>query len=109
MTAWIWRTCNTEVTRGAGEILVTATGMETEVGHISGLLQTTKIEETPLTKQLNKLTNQIVIIALVALFLYLAHRLFPQWPDGELALAGRCRVRHRLHPHRACLRSSPIS
>ena len=61
----------TEVTRGAGEILVTATGMETEVGHISDLLQTTKIEETPLTKQLNKLTNQIVIIALVALFLYL--------------------------------------
>jgi P-type Ca2+ transporter type 2C len=62
---------NTEVTRGAGEILVTATGMETEVGHISGLLQTTKIEQTPLTKQLNRLTNQIVIIALVALFLYL--------------------------------------
>jgi Ca2+-transporting ATPase len=62
---------NTEVTRGAGEILVIATGMETEVGHISGLLQTTKIEETPLTKQLNRLTNQIVIIALVALFLYL--------------------------------------
>ncbi len=61
----------TEVTRGAGEILVTATGMSTEVGHISDLLQTTKIEETPLTKQLNKLTNQIVIIALVALFLYL--------------------------------------
>ena len=61
----------TEVTRGAGEILVTATGMQTEVGHISDLLQTTKIEETPLTKQLNKLTNQIVIIALVALFLYL--------------------------------------
>jgi P-type Ca2+ transporter type 2C len=62
---------NTEVTRGAGEILVTATGMSTEVGHISGLLQTTKIEQTPLTKQLNRLTNQIVIIALVALFLYL--------------------------------------
>jgi len=61
----------TEVTRGAGEMLVTATGMSTEVGHISDLLQTTKIEETPLTKQLNKLTNQIVIIALVALFLYL--------------------------------------
>ena len=56
---------------GLAEILVTATGMSTEVGHISDLLQTTKIEETPLTKQLNKLTNQIVIIALVALFLYL--------------------------------------
>jgi P-type Ca2+ transporter type 2C len=63
---------NTEVTRGAGDILVTATGMATEVGHISGMLQTTAIEETPLTKQLNTLTNQIVIIAGVSLALSLA-------------------------------------
>jgi len=63
---------NTEVTRGAGGILVTATGMATEVGHISGMLETTKIEQTPLTKQLNTLTNQIVIIALVALVVYIA-------------------------------------
>ncbi|HEX6552118.1 MAG TPA: HAD-IC family P-type ATPase [Ktedonobacteraceae bacterium] len=63
---------NTAVTRGAGDVLVTATGMATEVGHISGMLQTTKLEQTPLTKQLNKLTNQIVIIALVALILSLA-------------------------------------
>src|SRR6516165_6565839 len=62
---------NTQVTRGAADILVTATGMATEVGHISGLLQSTKLEPTPLTKQLNTLTNQIVIIALAALFLYL--------------------------------------
>ena len=27
---------NTNVTRGSGEMLVTATGMSTEVGHISG-------------------------------------------------------------------------
>src|SRR4029453_4138097 len=31
---------NTNVTRGTGEFLVTATGMATEVGHISGMLQT---------------------------------------------------------------------
>src|SRR4029077_17318645 len=30
---------NTNVTRGTAEILVTATGMATEVGHISGMLQ----------------------------------------------------------------------
>jgi Ca2+-transporting ATPase len=58
---------NTNVTRGSGELLVTATGMSTEVGHISGLLQATKLEETPLTKQLNVLTGQIVTIAGVAL------------------------------------------
>ncbi len=58
---------NTQVTRGAGTLLVTSTGMNTEVGHISGMLAQTTAEETPLTKQLNSLTNQILIIAGVAL------------------------------------------
>jgi P-type Ca2+ transporter type 2C len=58
---------NTEVTRGAGEILVTATGMSTEVGHISGMLQSEAVEKTPLTKQLDVLTNQILVISTVAL------------------------------------------
>jgi P-type Ca2+ transporter type 2C len=80
---------NTQVTRGAGEILVTATGMETEVGHISGILQTTKIEETPLTKQLNMLTRQIVAIALVALIFYIAIGYFRNGQSvNSLLLAG---------------------
>ena len=54
---------NTQVTRGAGTIVVTSTGMGTEVGHISDMLQAQTAEETPLTKQLNTLTNQILIIA----------------------------------------------
>src|SRR4051794_29859712 len=58
---------NTQVTRGAATFLVTSTGMETEVGHISGMLAQTTAEETPLTKQLNGLTNQILLIAGVAL------------------------------------------
>src|SRR6476659_3304882 len=51
---------NCQVTRGAGTILVTTTGMATEVGHISGMLQTTGVEKTPLTKQ-------ILVIAGIAL------------------------------------------
>jgi len=58
---------NTNVTRGAGELLITATGMTTEVGHISGMLQGEKATTTPLTRQLAKLTDQILIIAGVAL------------------------------------------
>jgi Ca2+-transporting ATPase len=58
---------NTNVTRGTAEILVTATGMSTEVGHISGMLQATELEKTPLTVQLDALTKQIIIIAMVAL------------------------------------------
>ena len=58
---------NTNVTRGTAELLVTATGMSTEVGHISGMLQETEIEKTPLTIQLDALTKQIIVIAMVAL------------------------------------------
>jgi P-type Ca2+ transporter type 2C len=46
--------------------------MSTEVGHISGMLQQTKDEVTPLTRQLNALTNQILVIAGVALLISLA-------------------------------------
>jgi Ca2+-transporting ATPase len=58
---------NTQVTRGAATYVVTTTGMSTEVGHISGMLQSTTADVTPLTKQLNALTNQILLIAGVAL------------------------------------------
>jgi P-type Ca2+ transporter type 2C len=54
---------NTSVTRGTGEFVVTATGMATEVGHISHMLQTAEESETPLTRQLTKLTSQILVIA----------------------------------------------
>jgi P-type Ca2+ transporter type 2C len=80
---------NTEVTRGAADILVIATGMATEVGHISGMLQSTGIEATPLTKQLNILTRQIVAIALVALIFYIAIGYFKNGQTvNSLLLAG---------------------
>jgi P-type Ca2+ transporter type 2C len=58
---------NTNVTRGAGEFVVTSTGMATEVGHISGMLQAEKAARSPLTRQLDKLTRQIFLIAGCAL------------------------------------------
>jgi Ca2+-transporting ATPase len=58
---------NTNVTRGSGTIVVTSTGMATEVGHISKMLQTAKGEATPLTIQLDRLTGQILVIAGFAL------------------------------------------
>src|SRR5512134_2088078 len=67
------RTCmaymNTSVTRGRGEMVVTATGMETEIGHIANLLATTEAEKTPLQKQLDGLSKIIAIIAGLALVL----------------------------------------
>ena len=54
---------NTNVTRGAGSYVVTSTGMATEVGHISNMLQGEEDADTPLTVQLKRLTNQILFIA----------------------------------------------
>jgi Ca2+-transporting ATPase len=58
---------NTNVTRGTGEFIVTATAMATEVGHISGMLQAQDESKSPLTVQLEKLTKQLVTIAALAL------------------------------------------
>jgi P-type Ca2+ transporter type 2C len=67
------RTCmaymNTSVTRGRGEFVITATGMETEIGHIAGMLAATESEKTPLQKQLDALSKIIASIAAVALVL----------------------------------------
>src|SRR5258708_6604592 len=54
---------NTNATRGTGTFVVTSTGMATEVGHISHMLQSAQEQETPLTKQLQKLTSQILVIS----------------------------------------------
>jgi Ca2+-transporting ATPase len=60
---------NSQVTRGRGEMVVTATGMATEVGHISGMLTSVEQEKTPLTKQLDQLTVLITLMAAGALAL----------------------------------------
>jgi P-type Ca2+ transporter type 2C len=74
---------NTNVTRGAGEFVVTATGMATEVGHISGLLAGESAVKTPLTRQMDRLTRQILVIAGLALIASMALNL----SRGETFLA----------------------
>jgi Ca2+-transporting ATPase len=66
---------NTNVTRGSATIVVTATGMASQVGQISGLLHVQKETKTPLTRQLDVLTHQILTIAGVALVASLAMNL----------------------------------
>ena len=58
---------NTSVTRGRGEIIVTATGMGTEIGHIADMLANTETSKTPLQRQLDSLSKIIASIAAVAL------------------------------------------
>jgi Ca2+-transporting ATPase len=55
----------TVVTRGSGEALVVATGMQSELGKISQLVQEAKEEITPLEKRLNRLGQGLVWVTLV--------------------------------------------
>ena len=67
------RTCmafmNTSVTRGRGEVIVTATGMQTQLGNIARMLAQTEVSKTPLQKQLDSLSKIIASIAAAALVL----------------------------------------
>jgi len=53
-------------------MVVTATGMGTEIGHIADLLAKTEADKTPLQKQLDDLSKIIATIAGIALLLVIA-------------------------------------
>lgn len=53
------------VTYGRGEGVVVAIGMDTEMGKIAGIIQSTQEGETPLQKRLSKLSQILSIIVLV--------------------------------------------
>jgi len=55
----------TAITRGAGEGVVIATGMDTELGHISSLVEEAEEEVTPLEKRLEQLGRRLIWVTLV--------------------------------------------
>jgi Ca2+-transporting ATPase len=68
---------HTPVTHGSAVMIVTATGSDTQVGKIAGMLASTAREQTPLTKQLNTLTLWIAAAAgftMVVMFVLGAQR-----------------------------------
>jgi P-type Ca2+ transporter type 2C len=79
---------NSTVTRGRGEMAITATGMNTEVGHISGMLSQVQQEKTPLTRQLDQLTILITIMAAAALVFVIVIGLLRGEDFDELFLIG---------------------
>ena len=56
---------NTEVTRGRATMVVTATGMRTEVGAIAALIGEVKAERTPLQRRIDQLAKQLTVVALI--------------------------------------------
>jgi P-type Ca2+ transporter type 2C len=55
----------TEVVQGRGTVLVTETGMRTELGKIATAIQSVEVEPTPLQKRMNQLGNVLVMGALI--------------------------------------------
>ena len=91
---------NTSVTRGRGEMVVTGTGMGTEIGSIAKLLNQTEADKTPLQKQLDRLTRVIVGIAGLAFIAMVIFGIRDDQPFDDLFLAG-VGAGHLRHPDRA--------
>ncbi len=56
----------TTVVEGSGEAVVTATGMDTELGRISELAEAVEDEETPLERRLEHLGRRMAVLVLAA-------------------------------------------
>ncbi len=54
---------STAIAQGSGKMIVTGTGMNTEIGRIAGLLEThSETKETPLQVRMGKLSNLLIIM-----------------------------------------------
>jgi Ca2+-transporting ATPase len=79
---------NTSVTRGTGLMVVTATGMETEMGRIATMLSSVERKRSPLQKELDNLTKVLGTIAWGAVAVIIVLGLFRGTDMGDLLLLG---------------------
>ncbi len=77
---------NTVVTRGRAELLVTATGMHTEMGRLAGMIAATPESQTPLQRQLDALGKRLAAIAGVVVLLIFALSLIRDAPLVDAAM-----------------------
>ena len=77
---------NTTVTRGRAEMLVTATGMHTELGLLAGMLGQAKDSATPLQIQLDGLGQRLALIAGIVVSFMLAAGLLRGEPWTKMVL-----------------------
>ena len=74
----------TAVTRGKAQVIVTGTGMKTEVGRISEMMTGEEDMQTPLDKEVDQLGKALIIVAFVAAALVVAIGLFNGNPPSEI-------------------------
>ncbi len=60
----------TSVVSGSGRAVVTATGMHTEIGQIASLTESIKITQSPLQREIARLTRMIALISVVVGFAF---------------------------------------
>lgn len=53
---------STAIATGSARAVVTATGMNTEIGHIAGMLETTETAQTPLQERLAQVSNKLLLL-----------------------------------------------
>ena len=79
---------NTSVTRGTGSMVVTATGMQTQMGQIATMLTTVSRTRSPLQRELDSLTKVLGLIAWGAVAVIIVVGLIRGIPAAELLLLG---------------------
>ncbi len=79
---------NTQVTRGTGTVIVTATGMETEMGRIASMLSAVKPGRSPLQRELDGLTRVLGFIAWGAVAIIVVIGLLRGQPFESVILLG---------------------
>ncbi|HVN50699.1 MAG TPA: cation-translocating P-type ATPase [Acidimicrobiales bacterium] len=79
---------NTAVTRGTGTVVVTATGMHTQMGQIATMLSSVTRTKSPLQKELDSLTKVLGIVAWSAVALILVVGLARGMKASDLLLVG---------------------
>ena len=79
---------NTSVTRGTASMVVTATGMQTQMGQIATMLSSVQRTRSPLQKELEALTHVLGAIAWGAVAIIVVVGLFRGMPGQEVLLLG---------------------
>lgn len=77
----------TAVSAGSGRAIVTATGMNTEIGHIAGLLKDTQTTSSPLQIRLEKVSHELLKLGVVVILIVIGFGYFKgeAWPEIMMA------------------------
>ncbi|MCR8641722.1 calcium-translocating P-type ATPase, SERCA-type [Paenibacillus sp. N1-5-1-14] len=78
----------TLITRGTGKAVVIRTGMETEMGKIANLIQSTESQETPLQHRLEQLGKILIVVSIALTVVVVVAGIIHGQPPYGMFLAG---------------------